>query len=117
MIAAICACLWPVSGLRLRGMSVDIHAQIGVVVLVTLTSKNAILIVEFAKQAQDAGASIRDAAVDAARTRLRPILMTSLGFTLGVVLRSQMCQFRTCRRKMDGMIVTIVRTDAPRGSN
>jgi multidrug efflux pump subunit AcrB len=49
-------------------MSVDIHAQIGVVVLVTRMSKNAILIVEFAKQAQDAGASIRDAAVDAART-------------------------------------------------
>jgi multidrug efflux pump subunit AcrB len=65
-----------VSGLRLRGMSVDILAQIGVVVLVTLASKNAILIIEFAKQAQDTGASIRDAVVDAARTRLRPILMT-----------------------------------------
>jgi HAE1 family hydrophobic/amphiphilic exporter-1 len=74
-----------VSGLRLRGMSVDILAQIGFVVLVALASKNAILIVEFAKQAQDAGASIRDAAVEAARTRLRPILMTSLAFTFGVV--------------------------------
>jgi HAE1 family hydrophobic/amphiphilic exporter-1 len=52
---------------------------------VALASKNAILIVEFAKQAQDAGASVRDAAVEAARTRLRPILMTSLAFILGVV--------------------------------
>jgi HAE1 family hydrophobic/amphiphilic exporter-1 len=66
-------------------MSVDILAQIGFVVLVALASKNAILIVEFAKQAQDAGASVRDAAVEAARTRLRPILMTSLAFILGVV--------------------------------
>ena len=73
------------SGLLLRGMSVDILAQIGFVVLVALASKNAILIVEFAKRAQDAGASIQDAAVRAARTRLRPILMTSLAFILGVV--------------------------------
>jgi len=66
-------------------MSVDILAQIGFVVLVALASKNAILIVEFAKQAQDEGASVEDAAVRAARTRLRPILMTSLAFVLGVV--------------------------------
>ena len=74
-----------VSGLLLRGMSVDILAQIGFVVLVGLASKNAILIVEFAKQAQDEGATAGDAAVKAARTRLRPILMTSLAFILGVV--------------------------------
>jgi HAE1 family hydrophobic/amphiphilic exporter-1 len=66
-------------------MSVDILAQIGFVVLVALASKNAILIVEFAKQSQDEGASVEDAAVRAARTRLRPILMTSLAFILGVV--------------------------------
>jgi HAE1 family hydrophobic/amphiphilic exporter-1 len=54
-------------------------------VLVALASKNAILIVEFAKQAQEEGASVEDAAVRAARTRLRPILMTSLAFILGVV--------------------------------
>jgi HAE1 family hydrophobic/amphiphilic exporter-1 len=84
LIVPICL-LAAVSGLRLRGMSVDILAQIGFVVLVALASKNAILIVEFAKQAQDAGASVRDAAVEAARTRLRPILMTSLAFILGVV--------------------------------
>ena len=69
----------------IRGMSIDILAQIGFVVLVALASNNAILIVEFAKQAEDAGATVRDAAVQAARTRLRPILMTSLAFILGVV--------------------------------
>jgi multidrug efflux pump subunit AcrB len=74
-----------VSGLLIRGMSIDILAQIGFVVLVALASKNAILIVEFAKQAEDAGTMVRDAAVQAARTRLRPILMTSLAFILGVV--------------------------------
>jgi multidrug efflux pump subunit AcrB len=74
-----------VSGLLIRGMSIDILAQIGFVVLVALASKNAILIVEFAKQAEDAGATVRDEAVQAARTRLRPILMTSLAFILGVV--------------------------------
>jgi multidrug efflux pump subunit AcrB len=84
LIVPMCL-LAAVSGLLLRGMSVDILAQIGFVVLVALASKNAILIVEFAKQAQDTGASITDAAVHAARTRLRPILMTSLAFILGVV--------------------------------
>jgi multidrug efflux pump subunit AcrB len=54
-------------------------------VLVGLAAKNAILIVEFAKQAEDQGMSRFDAAVEAARTRLRPILMTSLAFILGVV--------------------------------
>src|SRR3979490_1030511 len=84
LIVPMCL-LAAVSGLLLRGMSVDILAQIGFVVLVALASKNAILIVEFAKQAQDEGASVEDAAVRAARTRLRPILMTSLAFILGVV--------------------------------
>ncbi len=84
LIVPMCL-LAAVSGLLLRGMSVDILAQIGFVVLVALASKNAILIVEFAKQAQDTGASVQDAAVRAARTRLRPILMTSLAFILGVV--------------------------------
>jgi predicted RND superfamily exporter protein len=84
LIVPMCL-LAAVSGLLLRGMSVDILAQIGFVVLVALASKNAILIVEFAKQSQDEGASVEDAAVRAARTRLRPILMTSLAFILGVV--------------------------------
>jgi HAE1 family hydrophobic/amphiphilic exporter-1 len=84
LIVPMCL-LAAVSGLLIRGMSIDILAQIGFVVLVALASKNAILIVEFAKQAEDAGATVPDAAVQAARTRLRPILMTSLAFILGVV--------------------------------
>ena len=84
LIVPMCL-LAAVSGLLLRGMSVDILGQIGFVVLVGLASKNAILIVEFAKQAQDAGASASEAAVQAARIRLRPILMTSFAFVLGVV--------------------------------
>ncbi len=74
-----------VTGLLFRGMNVDILAQIGFVVLVGLAAKNAILIVEFAKQAEAAGATARQAAIQAARTRLRPILMTSFAFILGVL--------------------------------
>jgi multidrug efflux pump subunit AcrB len=65
-------------------MPIDILAQIGFVVLVGLAAKNAILIVEFARQAEEEGLSIPDATVKAARTRLRPILMTSFAFVLGV---------------------------------
>jgi HAE1 family hydrophobic/amphiphilic exporter-1 len=74
-----------VTGLLLRGMNVDILAQIGFVVLVGLAAKNAILIVEFAKQAEETGVSAGQAAIQAARTRLRPILMTSFAFILGVI--------------------------------
>src|SRR5215469_12749815 len=73
-----------VTGLLVRGMPIDILAQIGFVVLVGLAAKNAILIVEFARQAQEKGMSASEAAVRAARTRLRPILMTSFAFILGV---------------------------------
>ncbi|HYD04456.1 MAG TPA: multidrug efflux RND transporter permease subunit, partial [Reyranella sp.] len=72
-------------GVNLRGLDRNILVEIGLVVLVGLAAKNAILIVEFAKQAHEAGATRWDAAVSAARTRLRPILMTSLAFILGVV--------------------------------
>ncbi len=74
-----------VSGLLLRGMEVNILAQVGFVVLIGLAAKNAILIIEFARQAEVEGRSRIDAAVQAARTRLRPILMTSFAFILGVV--------------------------------
>ena len=74
-----------VSGLLARGLEVNILAQVGFVVLIGLAAKNAILIVEFARQAEAEGANRFDAAVQAARTRLRPILMTSFAFILGVV--------------------------------
>jgi hydrophobe/amphiphile efflux-1 (HAE1) family protein len=83
LIVPMCL-LASVTGLMLRGMPIDILAQIGFVVLVGLAAKNAILIVEFAHQAQDAGSAAPEAAVIAARRRLRPILMTSLAFILGV---------------------------------
>src|SRR5690242_19990346 len=83
LIVPMCL-LASVTGLSIRGMPIDILAQIGFVVLVGLAAKNAILIVEFARQAQDAGASAAESAVRAAQTRLRPILMTSLAFILGV---------------------------------
>ena len=83
LIVPMCL-LASVTGLMFRGMAIDILAQIGFVVLVGLAAKNAILIVEFAQQAQAAGSSAREAATQAARTRLRPILMTSLAFILGV---------------------------------
>jgi multidrug efflux pump subunit AcrB len=83
LIVPMCI-LASVTGLAMRGMPIDILAQIGFVVLVGLAAKNAILIVEFARQKEDDGASAVAAAVHAARTRLRPILMTSFAFILGV---------------------------------
>ena len=74
-----------ITGVRMAGLDNNILVQIGFVVLVALASKNAILIVEFAKQAEEEGADRRAAAIHAARSRLRPIVMTSLAFILGVV--------------------------------
>ena len=71
-------------GVILRGFDNNILTQVGFVVLIGLAAKNAILIVEFAKQLEDQGRSRWDAAVEAARLRLRPILMTSLAFIFGV---------------------------------
>jgi HAE1 family hydrophobic/amphiphilic exporter-1 len=68
-----------------RGLPNDVFCQIGLVMLVGLSSKNAILIVEFAEQLRERGSTALDAAVHAATTRLRPILMTSIAFLLGVV--------------------------------
>jgi hydrophobe/amphiphile efflux-1 (HAE1) family protein len=84
LIVPMCL-LAAVSGLLIRGMDVNILAQVGFIVLVGLAAKNAILIVEFARQEETEGKSRFDAAVEAARTRLRPILMTSFAFILGVL--------------------------------
>jgi HAE1 family hydrophobic/amphiphilic exporter-1 len=73
------------AALWLRGLDNDVFAQIGLVMLIGLAAKNAILIVEFAKDEYEKGKSIVDAALSAARLRLRPILMTAFAFILGVV--------------------------------
>jgi multidrug efflux pump subunit AcrB len=77
--------LCSIAGVELAGSEVTIFTQIGFVVLVGLASKNAILIVEFAKQLQDAGVPRWQATLEASRLRLRPIIMTSFAFILGVV--------------------------------
>jgi multidrug efflux pump len=69
----------------LRSYAYDIYTQIGIVTLIGLAAKNAILIVEFAKESHEHGRSVRDAAIEAAHLRLRPILMTSFAFILGVL--------------------------------
>jgi HAE1 family hydrophobic/amphiphilic exporter-1 len=68
-----------------RGLQNDLYCQIGLVMLIGLAAKNSILIVEFAEQLRDKGMTVIDAAIEAARIRLRPILMTSLAFILGVM--------------------------------
>jgi hydrophobic/amphiphilic exporter-1 (mainly G- bacteria), HAE1 family len=68
-----------------RGLSNDVYCQVGLVMLIGLAAKNGILIVEFAEQLRSRGLSIVDAAIEASRLRLRPILMTSLAFILGVL--------------------------------
>jgi multidrug efflux pump subunit AcrB len=73
------------TGLFLRHFDLNVYAQIGLIMLIGLAAKNAILIVEFAKMKRDEGMGIRDAAVEASRLRLRPILMTSFAFILGCV--------------------------------
>jgi hydrophobe/amphiphile efflux-1 (HAE1) family protein len=84
LIVPMCL-LAAITGVLLRGMDNNILTQIGFVVLIGLAAKNAILIVEFARQAEEQGETRQEAAVRAARTRLRPILMTSFAFILGVV--------------------------------
>jgi HAE1 family hydrophobic/amphiphilic exporter-1 len=85
LLAVPVALLGAIGTQALRGLQNDVYCQIGLVMLIGLASKNAILIVEFAEQLREQGLSIVDAAIEAARIRLRPILMTSLAFILGVV--------------------------------
>ncbi|WP_138379436.1 efflux RND transporter permease subunit [Luteithermobacter gelatinilyticus] len=84
LIVPLCI-LFALGGIWLRGMDNNILTQIGFIVLIGLASKNAILVVEFAKQQEEEGRRLLSAVVEAARLRLRPILMTSIAFILGVV--------------------------------
>jgi multidrug efflux pump len=83
LIVPMCL-LSSMAGVWFKGMDNNIFTQVGFIVLVGLASKNAILIVEFAKRRQEQGLNRREAAVEAARLRLRPILMTSIAFIMGV---------------------------------
>ena len=77
--------LCSVAGVQMAKMDINIFTQVGFVVLVGLACKNAILIVEFAKARREAGDSALEATIDACMLRLRPIMMTSFAFILGVV--------------------------------
>jgi len=79
------AVLGALGAVSMRGLADDVYCQIGLVMLIGLAAKNAILIVEFAEQLRSQGRSIADAAMEAAELRLRPILMTSFAFILGVL--------------------------------
>jgi HAE1 family hydrophobic/amphiphilic exporter-1 len=79
------AVLGALSAQWVRGLQNDLYCQIGLVMLIGLAAKNSILIVEFAEQLRGHGLSVIEAAIEAARIRLRPILMTSLAFILGVM--------------------------------
>ncbi len=84
LLAVPMAVLGALSAISLRGTSDDVYVQIGLVMLIGLSAKNAILIVEFAEQLRAQGRSIAEAAIEAAELRLRPILMTSIAFILGI---------------------------------
>jgi HAE1 family hydrophobic/amphiphilic exporter-1 len=77
--------LGAVASVALAGLNNDVYMQIGIVLLVALASKNAILIVEFAREQRESGVPVLEAASQAARLRFRPILMTSFSFVLGVL--------------------------------
>ena len=72
-------------GVSLRGMSNDVYFQVGLITIIGLSAKNAILIIEFAKDLQAQGKSVVESALAAAHLRFRPIVMTSLAFILGVL--------------------------------
>jgi hydrophobic/amphiphilic exporter-1 (mainly G- bacteria), HAE1 family len=84
ILAVPLAVLGALSAQFLRGLPNDVYCQIGLVMLIGLASKNAILIVEFANQLRDKGLSVTDAAIKASEERLRPILMTALAFIFGI---------------------------------
>jgi multidrug efflux pump subunit AcrB len=84
LLAVTFAVLGALVYMHIRDRALDVYAQIGMVMLVGLAAKNAILIVEFAKARYDQGESVIDAAVNASHQRLRPIMMTAIAFILGI---------------------------------
>ncbi|MEJ2378565.1 MAG: efflux RND transporter permease subunit, partial [Pseudolabrys sp.] len=85
ILAVPISLIGPVAALRLLHVDNNLYTQIGLVLLIALSAKNAILIVEFARELREGGMPILEAAVEASRERFRPILMTSFAFILGVV--------------------------------
>ncbi|HYQ92928.1 MAG TPA: efflux RND transporter permease subunit, partial [Candidatus Competibacteraceae bacterium] len=85
ILAVPMALVGVVLALMIRGLEADLYTQVGLVLMIALASKNAILVVEFARELQAEGRSIVEAAIEATRRRFRPIIMTSFAFILGVV--------------------------------